>query len=171
MVSATPRQKRAEKAARAKKLLSGASLRKNDLDDDDQEWDWIYGYLSAGNEDEGSSDPEDEDEDNTATPRKRRRRTATKMNSTTIIGAKKGSFVCKVGDTVMVHNSDTTPWVAVICTFEQASDGEMLANFLCGCSSICQNISNSSQGLPMRRKFLPRIRIGRQTRREGRHSL
>lgn len=130
MVPLTPRQKRAEKAARAKKLLSGASLRKNDLDDEEQEWEWIYGNQSADNEDnDDSSDPEDED--SVATPRKRRRRTATKTQKTTIVGAKKGSFSCKVGDTVLVNNSSATPWVAVICTFEQNSDGEMLANFLC----------------------------------------
>jgi origin recognition complex subunit 1 len=135
MVLLTPRQKRNEKAARAKKLLSGASLRKSDLDDEEQEWEWIYGQQSADNEDnDDSSDPEDED--NNATPRKRRRRNATKTQKTTIVGAKKGSFSCKVGDTVLVHNSDVTPWVAVICTFEQNTDGDMMANFLCGCSTI-----------------------------------
>lgn len=136
MVPATPRQKRAEKAARAKKLLSGASLRKNDLDDDDQEWDWVYGHQSPSNaNNDGSSDFEDENEDNTATPRKRKRRAVTKINKTTIVGAKKGNFVVKVGDTVLVHNAGTTPWVAVICAFVQASDGEMSANFLCECQT------------------------------------
>lgn len=133
MVPLTPRQKRNEKAARAKKLLSGASLRKNDLEDEDQEWEWIYGQSVDNEDNDDSSDPEDED--NTATPRKRRRRNATKTQQTTIVGAKKGSFTCKVGDTVLVHNSDVTPWVAVICTFEQGGDGDMMANFLCGCST------------------------------------
>lgn len=127
MAPLTPRQKRTEKAARAKKLLSGVSLQKNDLDED-EEWEWIYG--DTGNSEEDEDLGKTEEDDDTATPRKRRRRNASKGQQT-IIGAKKGTFSCKVGDTVLVDNDSSTPWMAIIGYFLLDTDGEMVANFLC----------------------------------------
>ncbi|KAE8453735.1 hypothetical protein EG329_009246 [Mollisiaceae sp. DMI_Dod_QoI] len=130
MAPQTPRQKRAEKAARAKKLLSGSSLRIDDSDDEDQEWEWIYEGKSDNNEDNEDSGASEDNDDNPATPRKRRRRTASKAQVGKIIGAKKGSFSCQVGDAVLLENENAAPWVGIICYFLRDTDGEMAANFL-----------------------------------------
>ncbi|KAF8867263.1 origin of replication binding protein [Acephala macrosclerotiorum] len=128
MAPATPRQARAEKAARAKKLLSGASLRKDDLADEDQEWEWMYEKSEKENNEDSS---DSEDDDNATTPKKRRRRTASKAQGGKIVGARKGSYKVKLGDAVLLENENSsTPWVGIICYFCLDPDGEMAANFL-----------------------------------------
>lgn len=157
MAPLNPRQKRTEKASRAKKLLSGVSLQRTDLDDDEQEWEWIYGETGNDGEDEDSE--KFEEEDDTATPRKRRRRNASKGQQT-IIGAKKGSVSFRIGDTVLVENENTTPWVAIICYFLLDSDGDMAANFLCESSGNCVGLLDLTKpkGLWTRRKLRSRAR-------------
>lgn len=126
----TPRQLRAEKAAKAKRLLSGAPLRKDDLADEDQEWEWVY-EKSGKENNEDSSASEDNDDDAT-TPKKRRRRTASKAQGGKIVGARKGSYKVKIGDAVLLENENSgTPWVGIICYFCLDTDGDMAANFLC----------------------------------------
>lgn len=138
MAPATPRQLRAEKAARAKKLLSGASLRKDDLADEDEEWEWLYEKSEKENNEDSSAS---EDDDNATTPKKRRRRTASKAQGGKIVGARKGSFKVKIGDAVLLENENSgTPWVGIICYFLLDSDGDMAANFLCECSADLQTL-------------------------------
>ncbi|KAH6707648.1 P-loop containing nucleoside triphosphate hydrolase protein [Leptodontidium sp. 2 PMI_412] len=128
----TPRQKRADKAERARKLLAGATLRREDSDDelgtDEHPWEWIY----ETNEKKTQDDDEDEsaDEEKAAmTPRKRKARNAVRSQGA-IIGAKMGTFKCKVGDTVLLKaEGQNQSWVGIIHQFLEDEDGDKSANF------------------------------------------
>tara|TARA_R110002060_G_scaffold65606_3_gene74621 strand:- start:111 stop:536 length:426 start_codon:yes stop_codon:yes gene_type:complete len=128
----TPRQKLADKAERARKLLAGATLRRDDSDDelgtDEYPWEWIY----AKNWKQSQDDEEESDEEKSAmTPRKRKARNAARSQGG-IIGAKMGTFRCKVGDTVLLKaEGQNQSWVGIIQQFLEEEDGEKSANFLC----------------------------------------
>lgn len=128
----TPRQKLADKAERARKLLAGATLRRDDSDDelgtDEYPWEWIY----AKNWKQSQDDEEESDEEKSAmTPRKRKARKAARSQGG-IIGAKMGTFRCKVGDTVLLKaEGQNQSWVGIIQQFLEEEDGEKSANFLC----------------------------------------
>jgi origin recognition complex subunit 1 len=116
----TPRQKRAQQNEKARKLLAGANLRQDDSDDD-EEYEWIY---EEGNE---SADEGDE-----VASKKRKRQSAASRQERTIIGAKKGSFRCMIGDSVLLKAEDgNPPWVGIILSFLEDEDGDMAADFLC----------------------------------------
>ncbi|KAG4418266.1 hypothetical protein IFR04_008624 [Cadophora malorum] len=127
----TPRQKLADKAERARKLLAGATLRRDDSDDelgtDEYPWEWIY----AKNWKQSQDDEEESDEEKSAmTPKKRKARNAARSQGG-IIGAKMGTFRCKVGDTVLLKaEGQNQSWVGIIQQFLEEEDGEKSANFL-----------------------------------------
>jgi hypothetical protein len=126
----TPRQKRAKKAERARKLLAGASLRRDDSDVEDQPWEWIYEKRNSNDED-GIECAEDESGDK-VTLKKRKRRNATRIQERRIVGAKTGSFKFKIGDSVLLKAEDgNAPWVGIILEFLEDDEGEMSADFLC----------------------------------------
>lgn len=125
----TPRQKAAEKAAKTRKILKGANLRDSD-DEDDEPWEWIY---SGGREE--VADSEEESSDEMRTPRKRKARNVKTYVGGTIVGARKGAFRCKVGDTVCLRSDAGQNWAAIIWKFceQEDEDGHMekAADFLC----------------------------------------
>lgn len=141
----TPRQKRADKAERARKLLAGATLRREDSDDelgtDEHPWEWIY----ETNEKKTQDDDEDEsaDEEKAAmTPRKRKARNAVRSQGA-IIGAKMGTFKCKVGDTVLLKaEGQNQSWVGIIHQFLEDEDGDKSANFSCRPQASVQGSGN-----------------------------
>jgi origin recognition complex subunit 1 len=115
----TPRHKRAEKAKRAKRLLAGGTVGRDDSDDElgteDHPWEWIYEKTKPG------AKP--------TTPKKlRNRKTHTQQK---IIGAQMGDFKCMIGDTVLLKaEGSNKAWIGAICDFQEY-DGEKSANFLC----------------------------------------
>lgn len=122
----TPRQKRANKAERARKLLAGTTLSREDSDDelgtDEYPWEWIYEKQGKGEEEESA--------DEEKTPRKRKARNAVRSQGE-IIGATMGSFKCRVGDTVLLKaEGQNQSWVGIIQHFLENDDGDMSANFL-----------------------------------------
>ncbi len=136
----TPRQQRASKAERARKLLAGATLGREDSDDelgtDDHPWEWIYAESSGNEKDEEDDHSSDESGDDgkaaAATPRKRKSRNATKSQGGTIVGARMGTFICKIGDPVLLKaEGQNSSWVGIIYQFLEDDDGEKSANFLC----------------------------------------
>ncbi|XMA10075.1 hypothetical protein WAI453_002866 [Rhynchosporium graminicola] len=129
----TPRQKRANKADRARKLLAGATLRREDSDDelgtDEYPWEWIYEKDGHSGQDDDVDEPA-EGEKAAMTPRKRKARNAVRPQRT-IIGARMGTFKCKVGDTVLLKaEGQNQSWVGIIHQFLEDEDGEKSANFL-----------------------------------------
>jgi origin recognition complex subunit 1 len=118
----TPRQLRASKAEKARKLLAGANLSRDDSDDED-EYEWIF--------EEGGSESADEGGDE-VTPRKRKRGGAANIQERTIVGAKKGGFRCMIGDSVLLKAEDgNPPWIGMILSFLEDEDGDKAADFLC----------------------------------------
>ena len=93
------------KAERARQLLSGGGVIREDSDDelgyDDYPWEWIYA------EDVNSKDEEKQ-----------------------IIGARMGSFECRIGECVLLKAEGThEAWIGLICDFEGNDEG-MMANFM-----------------------------------------
>lgn len=85
-------------------------------DDQENEWEWIW----------SSSSPERGDENDEGEQRKRR-----KVAGNTIVGAKLGSFECRIGDCVLLKaEGSNEAWVAMICEFLEDDDGEKAANFM-----------------------------------------
>lgn len=86
----------------------------------DVTWEWIYSSEAS---------PRDDESDDSDGGRKRR-----KVDTTNIIGARLGSFECKIGDCVLLKaDGSSDSWVAMICEFvqdDEESDGEMAANFM-----------------------------------------
>ncbi|KAG4433905.1 hypothetical protein IFR05_010602 [Cadophora sp. M221] len=129
----TPQQKRADKAERARKLLAGATLSREDSDDelgtDEHPWEWIYEKNGKKEQEDGKDESADE-EKAAMTPRKRKARSAVRSQGA-IIGAKMGTFKCKVGDTVLLKaEGQNQSWVGIIHHFLEDEDGEKSANFL-----------------------------------------
>ena len=128
-----PRQQRAAKAERARKILAGVA--RDDSDDelgiDDHPWEWVYENASR---DEAGDEAENGEEDGEKPARRRRIKPG--RNKQRIVGAKMGSFKCKVGDCVLLKAEGTnTAWVGIICDFLEAinEDGEVekQARFMC----------------------------------------
>jgi origin recognition complex subunit 1 len=118
----TPRQKRAQQNEKARKLLAGANLRGDDSDDE-EEYEWIY--------EEDGDEFANEEEDGGAS-KKRKRQSAANKQERTIVGAKKGSFNCMIGDSVLLKAEDgNPPWVGMILSFLEDEDGDKAADFLC----------------------------------------
>jgi origin recognition complex subunit 1 len=118
----TPRQLRANKAEKARRLLAGANLSGDDSDDED-EYEWIY--------EEGGNESADEG-GNEVTPKKRKRQNAASTQERMIVGAKKGGFKCMIGDSVLLKAEDgNPPWIGMILSFLEDEDGDKAADFLC----------------------------------------
>jgi origin recognition complex subunit 1 len=115
MPSVTPsRPSRGSKQA----VLPGVAREDSDdeLGVDDHPWEWIHADTR------GNSPAE--------TPSRKRKR-ALVDEGPRIIGARMGSFVCHVGDIVLLKAETTgEAWVAIIREFLEDEDGETAADFL-----------------------------------------
>jgi origin recognition complex subunit 1 len=126
----TPRQKRANKAERARKLLAGSTLRRDDSEDEDQPWEWIYEKENSNKE--GGEESADEDGGDRVTPKKRKRSTVLRPQEKRIVAATMGCIKYKIGDSVLLKPPDGgAPWVGIILKFLEDDEGEMSANILC----------------------------------------
>ena len=107
-----------EPQSRRKRPLPGVSREDSDdeLGSDDLPWQWIYNV----------EDPERSDDDSQS-ERKRR-----KVSGKKIVGARMGSFECRVGDCVLLKaDGSNEAWVAIICEFiEDDGEGDKAANFM-----------------------------------------
>jgi origin recognition complex subunit 1 len=150
----TPRQLRANKAEKARKLLAGVSRRQDDSsDEDDDAWEWIY---------EDGDESADEVEDEVAS-KKRKRHNVSSTQKRTIIGAKNGGFKCSIGDSVLLKAEDgNPPWIGMILSFLEDDDGDMAADF------ICTDPGNlfESEGLMFWQGFRVRKRLSTRRRRD-----
>lgn len=99
------------------------------MGDDDDVWEWIY---QGGAEDEEEEEADSGEEQEGTTPRKRKRK-AVRAAGKKIVGARRGEFECKIGDTVLVTNENGTDWVAIIYQFfeDENNDGDKSAYMMC----------------------------------------
>ncbi|KAH9865732.1 hypothetical protein J1614_009319 [Plenodomus biglobosus] len=109
---------------KARQFLSSGAVLREDSDDelgyDDHPWEWIYSNTSTEDANNAHKD---------ATPRKRK--AAPTLPEKRIVGARMGSFQCKVGDAVLLKAEGNQAWVGIICDFhEDVVDGEKMAKFL-----------------------------------------
>ncbi|KAF9640342.1 hypothetical protein BFW01_g12148 [Lasiodiplodia theobromae] len=108
------------KTERARQWLKGGGVLREDSDDElgieDYPWEWLY------------------DGDDDATPRGRAsRQKKTQASKRTIVGARMGNFVCRLGDTVLLKAEGNEAWVGIICDLFDGSDedgDEKMANFM-----------------------------------------
>lgn len=111
-------RKGTEPSIRRKAALPGISREDSDdeLGIDDLPWEWIYNVQD-----------QDRANDDAQTDRKRRKVTGNK-----IVGARMGTFECRIGDTVLLKaDGSNEAWVAIICEFvDDDGEGEKAANFM-----------------------------------------
>ena len=109
-----PGRKSDSKLAKARRWLSGGTVTREDSDDElgyeDLPWEWIYGEPAP-------------------TESKKRKREEPE-STRTIVGAKMGTFECKVGDTVFLKSADNHAWVGIIYEFGEKEEGEKSAQFM-----------------------------------------
>jgi origin recognition complex subunit 1 len=129
------------KAARARRLLTRGQLLREDSDDElgfeDHPWQWVYDEnesLAAGR----NSTRADGEVDNASLPTSKRRPKPRQLSSRScnqeIIGAKMGSFECRIGDCLLLkaEGEGNKAWVGIICEFGEDENDEMSANVMCG---------------------------------------
>jgi origin recognition complex subunit 1 len=131
------------RAEQARLFLTGGAVLREDSDDElgyeDHPWEWIYADASA----------DQAVVDDNATPRKRK--AALTTHTERIVGARMGSFKCKLGDAVLLKADGNQAWVGIICDFyEDDEDNEKMAKFLWFSSE--QEIRNESK---KRTDFVP----------------
>lgn len=105
-----------------RKRAAPAGIAREDSDDelgiDDHPWEWIYAEKPTETKpkDGGSS---------------RKRKRAVDGEQPQIVGARMGSFQCKLGDTVFLKaESSNEAWIAIICDFLDDGDGDKAAHFM-----------------------------------------
>ena len=110
-----PAQKKS-KVEKARQYLSGGAVLREDSDDElgleDHPWQWIY-------EDQ---DVQSRKNDLSVTPRKRK--ASSSATEGRIVGARMGSFQCRVGDTVLLKAEGNQAWVGIICDLFDGDDEE-----------------------------------------------
>lgn len=104
---------------RRKQPASGTAREDSDdeLGSDDLPWEWIYSVEPPAHGDDGDGHGDS----------KRR-----KVSGSKIVGARTGSFQCRVGDCVLLKaDGSNDAWVAIICEFiDGDADDGMAANFM-----------------------------------------
>lgn len=110
------------RAEQARQILSRGAVLREDSDDElgyeDHPWEWMYEDVSA----------EQTLVDDDATPRQRK--AAPISQEKRIVGARMGSFRCKIGDAVLLKADGNQAWVGIICDFYDDEDDEKMAKFL-----------------------------------------
>ncbi|KAF1972936.1 P-loop containing nucleoside triphosphate hydrolase protein [Bimuria novae-zelandiae CBS 107.79] len=107
---------------KARQFLSGGAILREDSDDElgyeDYPWEWIY------------EDASDTHPSQNATPRKRK--AAPTGSGRRIVGARMGSFTCKLGDAVLLKAEGNQAWVGLICEFfeDEDEDNVKMAKFM-----------------------------------------
>ncbi|KAF2145639.1 uncharacterized protein K452DRAFT_315838 [Aplosporella prunicola CBS 121167] len=106
---------------RARQWLKGGGVLREDSDDelglDDHPWEWIY-----------------EERDVSSTKSRKRKSSQVQEPQREIVGARMGSFQCKVGDTVLLKAEGNEAWVGIVCDLfdgdVDAGEDEKQAKFM-----------------------------------------
>lgn len=115
-------EKRPTARQRAQKWMTKGALVRDDSDDElgdeDHPWDWVY---------DAEPEVKDEPEANNVSPSKSNRRRSSRpaVKKRTIIGAKMGTFECKLGQVVLLKSPEAgKDWVGIITEFAEENDDE-----------------------------------------------
>lgn len=137
-------QSQTSRASRARRLLSGIGVSREDSDDElgveDYPWEWIYedGSIERTNKKENElHESSSNDGAQAASPSQlaasgTKKRKADALTKPRIVAAQMGGFRCKLGDTVLLKAEGTNEaWVGLICEFQEAEeDDTKLANIM-----------------------------------------
>ncbi|OJD23904.1 hypothetical protein ACJ73_04736 [Blastomyces percursus] len=119
---------------RAKQWLTKGGIYRDNSDDElgyeDHPWEWIYETDLPSTEDARLSDSGDEIDCVTLTKRKATKRKASqrsprKAPTNKIIGARMGSFECRLGQAVLLKSPEPgKDWAGIICEFLEEEDDD-----------------------------------------------
>ncbi len=134
-------RKRVSRAERARRALNGSGIVREDSDDelglDDLPWEWIYGDRHQLKDDTHETAAGVREVATTSlysipTSRKRKARHESLPDPAgEIVGARMGSFECRVGDCVLLKaEGNKEAWVGLICEFMEDEDEGKVANFM-----------------------------------------
>jgi origin recognition complex subunit 1 len=130
-ITASARTQQIAKAERARRILTGATLRRDDSDDelglDDLPWQWVY---AEEEEDVSGEENNEAQEPSSKGKRGRPSRKVSKVQERKIVGAKMGQFECKVGDCILLKADSNEAWAGIICDFLE-EDEEMGITVMC----------------------------------------
>ncbi|KAI9735014.1 MAG: Origin recognition complex, subunit 1 [Claussenomyces sp. TS43310] len=127
------------KAERARRYLVGGTVARADSDDElgleDHPWEWVFAEATAvvGPQDSCLQNSVSTEQDIELSHSNRRLSAIQHARNYTapIIGARMGSFQCKVGDCVLLKaEGNKEAWVGLICEFIKGDEEEKLANFM-----------------------------------------
>jgi origin recognition complex subunit 1 len=121
--------------------LEGTGVTREDSDDElgneDHPWQWIYQDEQQPQETvDGRSYSLSLDEEATSLPtgKSKKRSRQDEHDSTSmdnVIGARMGSFECKIGDCVLLKaEGNNEAWVGLICEFVMDEEEGLMANFM-----------------------------------------
>jgi origin recognition complex subunit 1 len=134
-------RKRVSRAERARRYLSGSGVVREDSDDElgleDLPWEWIYGDRHQSREETHNNAADGYESATTSlnplpTSWKRKGRHESLQDSEwEIVGARMGSFECRLGDCVLLKaEGNNEAWVGLICDFMEDEDQGKVANFM-----------------------------------------
>jgi origin recognition complex subunit 1 len=151
--TSTPQQHNA-KAERARRLLAGSAVSREDSDDElgyeDLPWEWIYEAQKPGEADQNGNGGDEDATASTKTRRNKPVRATSRPQDQKIIGARMGSFHCQVGDCVLLkaEGEGSKAWVGMICEFAEDETGEKSANVMCKKTGRYYNSDNTLLIIP-----------------------
>ena len=140
--TAIPERTRDTRADRARRLLAGVGVTREDSDDElgfeDHPWEWIYESSLPSpkrNLEKDTAVDIGEEAANVLSANSRRHRQDPRPRDVRplgkIIGARMGSFQCNIGDCVLLKAEGINEaWVGLICEFVEDEDNEKAANFM-----------------------------------------
>lgn len=123
-----PRKRRHNVQERARRWLTKGALVRDDSDDElgdeDHPWEWIYEDEETEKDDKkepGDDNPDDAEDK----PSLRRSSRPSAKHARKIVGARMGSFECRLGQTVLLKSPEPgKDWAGIICEFLEVEDEE-----------------------------------------------
>ncbi|EGE80680.1 origin recognition complex subunit 1 [Blastomyces dermatitidis ATCC 18188] len=127
--SETRKKKPNRAEERAKQWLTKGGIYREDSDDElgyeDHPWEWIYETDPPSTEDSRLNGSGDELDCVTPTKRKTSQRSRRKALTKKIIGARTGSFECRLGQAVLLNSPEPgKDWAGIICEFLEEEDDD-----------------------------------------------
>ncbi|EEH45787.1 origin recognition complex subunit 1 [Paracoccidioides brasiliensis Pb18] len=125
----TRKDKKNRLEERAKQWLTKGGIFREDSDDElgyeDHPWEWIYETEPTASNDSDLNGSDDELDCVSPTKRKSPRRPQRKAVTKKIIGAKMGSFECRLGEAVLLKSPEPgKDWAGIICEFLEEKQQE-----------------------------------------------
>lgn len=128
-------RKQLSKAQQARRYLTHGGVARDDSDDElgleDHPWIWIFETEDGYESDEDAPSEGETTDDGPLKSRKRKRKSHRQKTKGDIVGAKMGSFECRVGECVLLKaEGSKEAYVGLICEFCEDEDGDKAANFM-----------------------------------------